>query len=87
MSNDVDVLLVGGAASGMVVCAPRPVGTFIDVPSSGGQTRYNHFAYSSEYFDGKQFHIATPAGESVPDDLVITNAIIGCTFPPAWDLN
>ena len=80
MSNDVDVLLVGGGAHARVLCVPRPVAPKIAQEEATYQTR----VYTN--LDGQKFHIATPVDGEQPTDGYIDGTIFALQFPPAWDL-
>lgn len=82
MSNAVDVLLVGGACAGQVVCMDR----------SDTRIQLGNVNYSPTPFEhnGKNYWVAMPVtveeGE-IPTQEEIGAALDAKNFQPAWDLN
>lgn len=82
MSNDVDVLLVGGTCDGEIVCMNRE-----DTRIQLGNANYSPTPFEKE---GKNYWVATPVTivpEEVPTQEQINAAIDAVNFQPAWDLN
>lgn len=82
MSNTTDVLIVGGADDGKMVCMPLDE-TRIEL----GAARYTPAAHE---LDGKNYWIAYPFStnpDDVPDQATIDAAIVAANHQPAWDLN
>lgn len=87
MSNAVDVLLIGGVATGLQMCALRPVVpelTWNDTITMTAHT-YEHIVYTSN--DGKNYHIAIAEDEVDVDENEIEILIDAVGFQPGWDIN
>lgn len=86
MSNAVDVLLVGGVASGRQMCAMRPVVPELVWNDTNTMTAhiYEHTVFTSS--DGKKYHIALD-GEDESSEAEIELLIDATGFQPGWDIN
>lgn len=84
MSNAVDVLLVGGVASGRQMCALRPVVPELVWNDTDTMTAhiYEHRVFTSS--DGKNYHVAVNDDSS---DFAIELLIDMLGFQPGWDIN
>jgi len=80
MTNAVDILCIGGAADGDMLCVKRAVAAAY----YARDVAYSHLVYERE---GKKYHLAIPQGEELPSSETIGNAIDAANFPPSWDLN
>lgn len=88
MSNAVDILCVGGPASGRLMCQPRPVPNNIEVFASGGGPTF--YMYATQQWTnpvgGKKYWIAKRTVDTVSDS-AIAALILAEGMPPSWDLN
>lgn len=84
MSNAVDVLLVGGVASGQQMCALRPVTPELVWNDTSTMTAhiYEHMVFTSS--DGKKYHVALNDDSNEAEIELLIDAT---GFQPGWDIN
>lgn len=82
MTNAVDIVMVGGAANGRMVCASRERMTSrYEFPVEAGDVAA--YTIAKRQIDGVWYRFGYPTGEAEPDDATI----IAAGAKPQWDLN
>jgi hypothetical protein len=88
MTNAVDVLFIGGPATGRMICVNKAGATF---PSAFDHYEEGEVAVTytrRAWFnpDNEQWYWIATTAEDEPNDGTIAVAIAAALFPPAWDM-
>lgn len=87
MTNSTDILLVGGAANGMMVCINRTKPAPIYPVSVAGVGTVNYIKRAWTHPDtGNNYWVAFEDGVLPPTDDDVRFEIVRAGFQPAWDL-